>query len=125
MSGNPLSAELLYTVLTDGGYKRHMEKMRANLALGMVRTIKRLKAIGIEPWLEPKAGMFLWARLPDGQDATSLARAALEEDIVLAPGNVFSVSNAWGDYLRFNVAMTEDERIFAFLTRHGRIARVS
>ncbi|WP_223799513.1 aminotransferase-like domain-containing protein [Sphingomonas nostoxanthinifaciens] len=115
MSGNPLSNELLHTVLTDGSYKRHMEKVRANLARGMARTIKQLRAIGIEPWIEPQAGIFLWARLPGGVDTAALARAALAENIVLAPGNVFSQSESWADHLRFNVAMCEDARIFRFL----------
>jgi hypothetical protein len=34
---------------------------------------------------------------------------------VLAPGNVFSTSGAWSDYLRFNVSMCDDEALFAFL----------
>ena len=122
MSGNPLSTELLHAVLTDGSYKRHMEKVRFQLARGMARTIKRLKAIGIEPWIEPPAGIFLWARLPGGLDAAQLARAALAHDIVLAPGNVFSLSDSWGDHLRFNVAMTEDDRIFRFLDERCRAA---
>lgn len=115
MSGNPLSTELLHAVLTDGSYKRHMEKIRARLSWEMTRTVKRLKAIGIEPWIEPKAGIFLWARLPGGLDAAALARAALAEAIMLAPGDVFSLTGSWSDYLRFNIAMTEDERIFRFL----------
>ena len=36
----------------------------------------RLRALGIEPWIEPKAGMFLWSRLPEGCDSAEIARAA-------------------------------------------------
>ncbi len=115
MSGNPLSADLLHGVLTDGSYRRHVETLRARLARAMARTVKRLRAVGIEPWIEPDAGIFLWARLPDGMDAVTLARAAMAEGIVLAPGNVFSTSGAWGDHLRFNVSMCDDEALFAFL----------
>jgi DNA-binding transcriptional MocR family regulator len=115
LSGNPLSAELVHTVLTDGTYKRHLDKIRARLAQAMARVTRRLTAIGITPWIEPQAGMFLWARLPDGMDAAALARAALTRNIVLAPGKVFSIGDAWCDYMRFNVAMMDDERIFAFL----------
>ncbi len=115
MSGNPLSADLLHSVLTDGSYRRHVETLRARLARAMARTVKRLRAVGIEPWIEPDAGIFLWARLPDGMDTVTLARAALAQGIVLAPGNVFSTSGAWSDYLRFNVSMCDDEALFAFL----------
>jgi DNA-binding transcriptional MocR family regulator len=77
----------------------------------------RLRDIGITPWLEPAAGLFVWARLPGGLDAARLAREALAEGIVLAPGNVFSINGMWSDYLRFNVTLSDDERITAFLAR--------
>ena len=32
---------------------------------------------------------------------------------MLAPGNVFSPSGTWGDYLRFNVVMSDDDRVSA------------
>jgi DNA-binding transcriptional MocR family regulator len=117
MPGNPLSADLLHAVLTDSSHRRHMEAVRARLSRATARTLAQLRGVGIEPWLEPVAGLFIWARLPDGIDAADLARAALAEDIVLAPGNVFSPTGAWSNYLRFNVAMSDDARIFAFLAR--------
>jgi len=74
-----------------------------------------LRAAGVEPWIEPAAGIFLWARLPDGVDAVDLARRAIAEGIVLAPGPVFSTSGGWRDHMRFNVAMSDDQRLYAFL----------
>jgi DNA-binding transcriptional MocR family regulator len=66
MSGNPLSAEVVHAVLTDGGYRRHIEGVRTRLARARARTMARLRDIGITPWLEPAAGLFVWARLPAG-----------------------------------------------------------
>ena len=115
--GNRLAAEVVHGVLTDGGYRRHLDSMREQLAGAMSVTSKRLKTIGIEPWIEPRAGMFLWCRLPDGIDAAEIARLALHENIVLAPGNVFSVSQSAGNFLRFNAAQSADPRIFEMLKR--------
>jgi len=115
MAGSPLSAGLLHTVLTDGSYRRHVESVRSRLARAMPRVAKRLRDLGIEPWAEPGAGIFLWARLPDGVDAVAVARSALAKQIVLAPGAVFSASGGWRDHMRFNVAMSDDDRLFAFL----------
>ncbi|MCJ2184772.1 PLP-dependent aminotransferase family protein [Novosphingobium sp. 1949] len=117
MSGNPLSAGLVHAVLTDGGFRRHIEGVRTRLARARAATIARLRRHGIEPWLEPTGGPFVWGRLPDGRDAAKVARAALTEGIVLAPGNVFSASGIWGDYMRFNVAMSDDDRLSAFFAR--------
>ena len=65
----------------------------------------------------PQAGMLLWCRLPDGIDAAELARAALAENVVLAPGNAFSVSQSAGSFMRFNVSQMLDGRIFEVLDR--------
>ena len=115
MSGNPLSAQILHSVLTDGSYRRQIEAMRARIARATVRTLRRLRDAGLEPWIEPTAGLFVWARLPGGLDAAALARTALSDNIVLAPGNVFSTSGMWGDYVRFNVVTSDDDRLSAFL----------
>lgn len=117
MSGHPLAAETLYAVLTDGSYRRHMEQVRSRLVRCRARTLTRLRDFGIRPWIEPAAGIFVWARLPDGCDAAQLARKAIDDNIVLAPGNVFSPNAMWRDYLRFNVAMSDDDRLARFLTR--------
>ncbi|MBW8733561.1 MAG: PLP-dependent aminotransferase family protein [Asticcacaulis sp.] len=115
--GGRLGAELVFSTLRDGSYRKHMEGLRLKLARARTATIARLKAVGIVPWLEPDGGMFLWCRLPDGIDAADLARQALLEDIVLAPGNAFSLSQSASGYLRFNVAQCGDERLFGFLRK--------
>jgi DNA-binding transcriptional MocR family regulator len=75
----------------------------------------RLKALDIRPWLEPQAGMFLWCRLPDGLDAAVVARAALAKNVVLAPGNAFSLTQSATGFMRFNVSQTLDHRVFEVL----------
>ncbi|AEG08903.1 PLP-dependent aminotransferase family protein [Sinorhizobium meliloti] len=106
------SSELVLTLLKNGSYRKHMETVRQRLAGAMAETAQRLARIGITPWIEPQAGMFLWCRLPDGIDAARLARQALARGIVLAPGNVFSHAQTASGFLRFNVAQSEDERLF-------------
>ncbi|RJT32843.1 PLP-dependent aminotransferase family protein [Mesorhizobium waimense] len=113
--GGRLAAELVLTLLKDGSYRKHMELLRAQLSRAMGETSGRLKAIGITPWIEQPAGLFLWCSLPDGVDATEVARRALATKIVLAPGNAFSLSQTASRFLRFNVAQCGDERIFTTL----------
>jgi DNA-binding transcriptional MocR family regulator len=113
--GNPLGAQLLVTMLTDGTYRHHMETLRRRLARARARTSARLKSLGMELWCEPKAGMSLWARLPRGMDAAQLAREAAGQQIILAPGIVFSPSGGWQDYLRINAVQGDNDRFFDFL----------
>lgn len=103
--------------LTDSGYRKHMETVRQRLATEMVKTIARLEALGIQPWLVPQAGIYLWCRLPEGIDAATIARSCLKDGVVLAPGNAFSLSLSASDFLRFNVAQSTDDRVFDVLAR--------
>lgn len=112
-----MGSELVYRMLKDGSYRRHVEALRQRLAPVRAMAAQRLSALGIEPWLMPRAGMFLWCRLPPGVDAAQLARQALEEDIVLAPGKVFSVSQSENRYMRFNAAQSTEPRLFEALRR--------
>jgi DNA-binding transcriptional MocR family regulator len=94
-----------------------MEMVRGRLAASMEKTIERLDEIGIAPWLVPQAGMFAWCRLPDGADAAAIARDCLKAGVIIAPGNAFSLSQTASSFLRFNVAQSQDDRIFEVLGR--------
>jgi len=102
--GAHFSAALVLSLLTDGSYRKHVEALRLRLAAVMPEAAARLKSIGCVPWIEPQAGMFLWCRLPNGVDASDVARRALAQQVVLAPGNVFSSSQNASSFMRFNVS---------------------
>jgi len=115
--GGHLAAHLMQIALTDSGYRRHMQAIRARLADARKHTLRQVQRLGITPWLLPEAGLFLWCQLPDGRDAAALARQCLREGVVLAPGNAFSQSQRVADYVRFNVSQCQDLRIWQVLAR--------
>jgi DNA-binding transcriptional MocR family regulator len=114
---SPVAAELVTRVLTGGSYRKHMDEVRQRLTRARKETIDRLAPLGLVPWINPRGGFYLWCRLPDGHDAVAIARRCLEEKVILAPGNVFSVSQTATSFLRFNVAQSGDRRIVAALKR--------
>ena len=114
---SPVAAELINNVLTSGGYRKHMDEVRLRLVRARREIASRLQELGMELWLMPRGGFYLWGRLPEGLDAVDVARKALAEDIVLAPGNVFSVSETASEYVRFNVAQSSDPRIWDTMHR--------
>lgn len=61
--GARLDAELVLQALSDGSYRKHLDMMRARLSRAMFETAGKLRNMGVEPWLVPEAGMFLWCRL--------------------------------------------------------------
>jgi DNA-binding transcriptional MocR family regulator len=112
---SPANTELIATVLASGSYRKHIEDVRQRLSRAQQRAIDLLAPLGLVPWLVPRGGFFLWCRLPDGYDSTSIAQRAMERNVVLAPGNIFSVSGSATSYIRFNVAQLDDERIFTVI----------
>jgi DNA-binding transcriptional MocR family regulator len=121
---NELSAQLVHRLLMDGSYRKHIAAIRDRLARVRFQVAKKLSSLGLEPWLGENAddgeGLFLWLALPEKRKggrhiATDIALKAQESGIILAPGNVFSPDAAWPHHLRFNVAQSQDSRIFAFL----------
>ncbi|MBR0844929.1 PLP-dependent aminotransferase family protein [Bradyrhizobium liaoningense] len=114
---SPVATEIIATVLAGGSYRKHMDELRQKLTRARREMARKLQAVGIEPWLMPRGGFFLWCRLAGGQDSTQVARAALREDVVLAPGNVFSVSQTAQNFVRFNVAQMGDPRMWDVMRR--------
>ena len=113
--GGHLAAELVLAILKDGGHRRYLDSLRERLARARGETSARLVALGLTPWTQPTAGMFLWCALPNGLDSGEVAQRALAQGVVLAPGNAFSLSQSAGSYLRFNAAQSTDPRVYEVL----------
>jgi DNA-binding transcriptional MocR family regulator len=112
---SPVATELIASVLASGSYRKHMDEIRQRLTRARTVAVDRLAPLGIAPWIMPRGGFYLWCRLPAGHDSTMIARRCMEEDVVLAPGNVFSISESAASFLRFNVAQMGDERSLVVL----------
>jgi DNA-binding transcriptional MocR family regulator len=112
---SPISSEIIAHMLSGGGYRKHMEDLRRRLVRARREAADRLSGLGIVPWLLPRGGFNLWCRLPEGLDSTHVAQTALADGVVLAPGNVFSVSQAAAEFMRFNVAHMQEPRVYQVL----------
>lgn len=117
--GGQLAAAVVLSALTDSGYRKHMSTIHTRLASARNQTLPMTK-LGIEPWLIPQAGMFLWCQLPDENSATTLATRCLSQGVVLAPGNAFSQSKNTENFMRFNVAQMS----YRFLSRFVQVGKL-
>jgi DNA-binding transcriptional MocR family regulator len=115
LTSSEFSERLAYGALVDGRWRKHLRSLRERLAQAHQRVAQQLENIGFELFCEPKAGMFLWARHPDIQNATELAYKAAEQDILLGPGHLFTPDLQPSPWFRFNVAFTEQPAVLDFL----------
>ena len=91
------------SVLAGGSYRKHMDELR-RVSRGARRDVARASGARHRA-LADAARRLLSLVPPAGRTGSAdVARAALAENVVLAPGNVFSVSQTASAFMRFNVA---------------------
>jgi 2-aminoadipate transaminase len=76
-------------------------------------------------WTRPEGGMFVWATLPEGWDAMSLFRAAVEANVAFVPGFPFYVDPSRPEAprtLRLNFSNASVARLHEAMTRLRRAA---
>ena len=90
--------------LEQGGYDRHLRRLRATLAQQMLLAVQAVPMHFPEGtrFARPRGGYFLWLELPHTVDAMALYRAALDEGIGIAPGHIFSPDHRFRHNIRLN-----------------------
>ncbi|RQP25611.1 aminotransferase-like domain-containing protein [Piscinibacter terrae] len=117
LTSSDLTERIVFGALTEGRWRKHLKSLRDRLAQAHGAVAQRLGDLGFELFHEPKAGMYLWARHPDLTDGAELSRQAVPEGIMLGPGQLFLVEPRPTGWLRFNVAFSDDRRLYEFLAR--------
>ncbi|WP_035856350.1 PLP-dependent aminotransferase family protein [Cryptosporangium arvum] len=70
-------------------------------------------------WTDPDGGMFVWVRLPDGFDATSVLATALAHDVAFVPGAPFYAGDPDRATLRLSFTTNSPEEIHEGMKRLG------
>lgn len=111
-----INERLVYQLLTDGHYRKHLDKLRGRLHGAREKMVRGLERVGLDVYLEPEGGMFVWAKLGgERSDAAEVASHAARQGITLAPGNLFRPHQEPSPWLRFNAASCDDPVLFEFL----------
>jgi len=110
-----LGERVVYKILSEGHYRKHVDRLRSKLDGVREKTVKQLERAGLTVDIATPAGMFVWADA--GCDAHVLTEKALEQGILLAPGSLFSPSQLPSRRLRMNVATMGDPAVLRFLER--------
>jgi DNA-binding transcriptional MocR family regulator len=108
---------LIYQMLVDGHYRKYLSRLHERLGETRINVVRAFGRLGMEVFVEPTDGMFVWARLPHIDDSLALAEASQRDGIMLAPGTVFRPHLERSPWMRFNVALCEDPRVQRWLQR--------
>jgi DNA-binding transcriptional MocR family regulator len=110
---------LVYLMLMDGHYRKYLLRLHGRLGEARLNVVRAFERLGLELFVEPADGMFVWARFAHVEDALTLAEAAQRDGIMLAPGAVFRPHLERSPWMRFNVAFCEDMRLQRWLQRQA------
>ena len=101
-------------VLRDGFLERHVPGIRALYRAqrdAMLAALEReMHGLGVQ-WNHPAGGMFLWARLPQGMDASALLPRAVERGVAFVPGAPFHAGQPDPRTLRLSFVTATREQI--------------
>jgi DNA-binding transcriptional MocR family regulator len=121
LTSSAATERIVEKVLTEGRYARHVESVTEKLKDAHVQVEDRMDALGVELFHRPRAGLFVWARLPvEPEQASELATQALEDGIWLAPGSYFRPNDAASNWFRFNVPYSTDDALWGFIEKWKR-----
>ena len=106
---------VVYRILSEGHYRKHVDRLRVKLDSVRDKTVRQLERIGMRIDINPPAGMFVWADA--GRDTNTLAEAGMAQGILVAPGCLFSPSQLPSTRTRINIGAMSDPGILKFFER--------
>ncbi len=110
--------------LSNGGYDRHLRRIRKVYADQVVRTTRAISRYFPEGTrvTRPTGGHVLWVSLPGRADSLEIHRRALAEKISIAPGPIFSPKQSYRNFVRINCGILWSEKVEHALVTLGRLA---
>jgi GntR family transcriptional regulator/MocR family aminotransferase len=97
-----------------GRYRPRYEAMRRALREGAGRHLS---------WIEPKGGVHVWARLPDGLTSQDLLPQAIQAGVAFTPGHCFVPDRGGEDHLRLSFGNVPPAQIGSGISRLVKVIR--
>jgi DNA-binding transcriptional MocR family regulator len=109
--------------VANGGYDHHLRRLRQNFAAQIRQTSEAISAAFPSDIkvTRPTGGFVLWVELPRKVSALKLHECALAHKISVAPGPMFSASQAFGNFIRINCGHPWSPRLERAIGTLGRL----
>ncbi|MGG0939766.1 PLP-dependent aminotransferase family protein [Brevibacillus centrosporus] len=113
LMSSPLDQQALYYLLRDMDLDAHIRMLSKNYYqhMSIMRDYLNTLDENLVSWVEPKGGMFIWAKVHESINATELLKQVLEHGVAFIPGGPFFVENPQENTLRLNFTHPNPEKI--------------
>ena len=115
LTTSEIGERVVYKILSEGLYRKHVDRIRVRLDALRGRTLRQMERVGFKIDVAAPAGMFVWADA--GRDTNVLTAHAMAENLLLAPGSLFSPNQLPSTRMRLNLAAMQDPAVWRFLER--------
>lgn len=110
--------------LENGGYERHLTRLRRSLADQMMRVSEAVvdhfpRGTRIS---RPRGGFFLWVEMPQGKSSVELFERGLKQGIAVAPGPIFAAKPRFATCVRISCAQPWTETVASGIATLGKLA---
>jgi DNA-binding transcriptional MocR family regulator len=111
--------------LSNGGYDRHLRHLRRAYQAQMNRISQAIcEYFPAETKVSrPEGGYVLWLEMPESFDAMAFYEEALQHNISIAPGIMFSPSGSYRNCFRLNCGIPWTEEIHQAIQKLGYLAK--
>jgi DNA-binding transcriptional MocR family regulator len=97
--------------LENGGYDHHLRRIRrvyARQVASMAQAVSNYFPEGTK-LTRPTGGFVLWVELPEGIDSIELYQRAIQYNITVSPGPIFTAQQKYRNYIRLNAAFWSEK----------------
>jgi len=118
-----LSQLAIADFLEHGGYDRYLRHVRDEYKKQVARFIQSIGKyfpVGTKV-TQPKGGFVIWIELPNNIDSMKLHEMALNENISIAPGPMFSATQKYKNFIRISCAQPWNDKLEQGLITLGRL----
>lgn len=113
LTTSDIGERVVYKVLSEGSYRKHADRVRTRLDGIRAKAVRQMERVGLKVDVASPAGMFVWADA--GCDTSVLTERAMADNLLLAPGSLFSPAQLPSTRMRLNVAAMQEPGVWRFL----------
>lgn len=113
LTTSDIGERVVYKVLSEGSYRKHADRVRTRLDGIRAKAVRQMERVGLKVDVASPAGMFVWADA--GCDTSVLTERAMADNLLLAPGSLFSPAQLPSTRMRLNVAAMQEPAVWRFL----------
>lgn len=125
VSGTAITQAAIAHFLATKRFDLHLRKLRSSIHTQCLRYMQAINTYFPEGTrlTRPRGGLILWVELPNHIDAFELHNLAVQHNISIAPGHIFSADQRYKNFIKICYGFPWNERIDKALKTLGTLAQ--